>query len=231
MAQEPSGPNLANAFRRLPSAWRKISLAVGGLIVCEIGARIVAPSINGRLLAQYLRRTGESPLLRLYDWIVGGALSRGAVLALGIMPYLSARIIMRLARTSIPLIAEMSEDTADQTRLRRWTRRLTFGLAVVQSFGFARFVQSIPGAVANPGVGFIAQTMLILTTGAMGVAWLSERIAEQRDADPPAEHAPDMMRPLASTDSKPGLPSGQNLDDIPAPSAKARERQGARIEL
>jgi len=211
--------NLGLAVRRLPAAWRKIALAVGGLLLTEIGARIVAPRINGDVLADYLRRVGASPLLRLYDWFVGGALSRGAILALGIMPYVSARIIMRLAREGFPAIAEMSKHESDRPRLQRWTRRLTFGLAAVQSFGFARFVQSIPGAVSDPGAGFIAQTMIVLTAGAVSIAWLGDHIAGQRDvegsgtevrAEGDREH-----HPVGDGDERPALPPADILDRVP----------------
>jgi preprotein translocase subunit SecY len=212
--------NLSTALRRLPAVWRKVALSVGGLVLLEIGARIVAPSINGGVLADYLRQVGGSPLLKLYDWFVGGALSRGAILALGIMPYLSARIIMRLARSSVPAIAEMSEKETERPRLDRWTRRLTFGLAAVQSFGFARFVQSIPGAVTDPGVGFIAQTMIVLTTGAMGVAWLSERIARQRDVDTPATdvvaEVDETSNQVSAGEAKRALPPADVLNRVPA---------------
>ena len=222
---------LGPAFRRLPAAWRKITVAVGGLLLIEIGARIVAPSINGQVLADYLRQVGASPLLRLYDWFVGGALSRGAILALGIMPYLSARIIMRLARESFPTIAEMSKHESERPRLERWTRRLTFGLAALQSFSFARFVQSIPGAVGDPGAGFIAQTMIVLTTGAMGVAWLSERITSQRDVDEPVTgvHAEADQEPdrLNGSDVRPALPAPDIFDRVPPKTAKPqRVRRG-----
>jgi preprotein translocase subunit SecY len=105
------------------------------------------------------------------------------VLALGIMPYVTARIVMRLGRTVAPAAYEPAGALNDPVAITRWTRRITFGCALLQSFGFARFVQSIPGVVTNPGVGFIAQTVIVLTTGAMGVAWLAERMASQRDSD------------------------------------------------
>ena len=177
----PDSP--ARVFRRLPAAWRKAVIAVGGLTLVEIGARVVAPNIDGGALAEYFRRTGSTPLLRVYDWLVGGALSRGAVLALGVMPYVTARIVMRLARTVVPAAANPGGALADPVAVTRWTRRITFGCALLQSFGFARFVQSIPGVVLHPGPGFVAQTMFVLTAGAMGVAWLAERIAAQHDDD------------------------------------------------
>jgi hypothetical protein len=90
------------------------------------------------------------------------------------MPYLSAKIMLRLAEAGVPGIAKAVRAEGGRTRLTRWTRRLTFGLAVVQSYGFARFVETIPGVVLHPGPVFIAQTMAALTAGAMCVAWLSE---------------------------------------------------------
>jgi preprotein translocase subunit SecY len=170
-------------FRRLPAKVRRAIIAVGGLTLLEIGTWIVAPSINGGALADYFRRTGSTPLLKLYDWLVGGALSRGAVLALGVMPYVTARIVLRLGRTVAPAAYEPGGMLSDPAGITRWTRRITFGCALVQSVGFARFVQSIPGVVTNPGLGFIAQTVVVLTTGAMGVAWLAERMTSQRDSD------------------------------------------------
>jgi preprotein translocase subunit SecY len=214
---------------KLSVLWRRTGLAIAGLVLCEIGARIVAPSINGPVLAEYLRRTGGTPLLRLYDWIVGGALSRGAVLALGVMPYLSARIIMRLARVTSPTLAAMAEAEAEQPRLRRWTRALTFGLAAVQSYGFARFAQSVPGVVANPGPLFIAQTMFVLTAGAMGVAWLGERMASPSDAESnAADGEPAPTREPAAPPLR-ELPPGE----IPTPfSARSgRDREAERIRM
>src|SRR6266511_25909 len=82
-------------IRGVSARWRKTSLVVAGIVACEIGTRIVAPSLNSQVVRDYFRGSGGM-LLELYDWIAGGALSRGAVLALGIMPYVSARIILRL---------------------------------------------------------------------------------------------------------------------------------------
>jgi preprotein translocase subunit SecY len=169
--------------------WRKVALALGGLLVLEGGARIAAPDLNGQALGDYLHNGGGTWLLTLYDRLGGGGLSRGGVLALGIMPYLSARIMVRLARVVSPAMEEMSGTSEGQRRLTRWTRVLTVGLAVVQSYGFARFVEGIPGAVTHPGMGFITQTMLVLTTGSIVAMALSERITRPDDEelrDPPA---------------------------------------------
>jgi hypothetical protein len=160
---------------------RKVALAAAVLAVCEVGGRIVAPGLNEQAIHDFLQAGGSSSLLRLYDWVVGGALTRGGLLAIGIMPYLSARIIMRLARVTAPRLKswwETESGIAKRTRLTRW---LTGGLALVQSFGFAKFVQNIPGAVEHPGIGFLARTMAVLTAGSIGVMLLSEALLKSPD--------------------------------------------------
>ena len=176
MADPPQPPR-----RFLPEPLRKVALAAAVLAVCEIGGRIVAPGLNGQAIHDFLQAGGSSSLLRLYDWVVGGALSRGGLLAIGIMPYLSARIIMRLARGTSPQLKswwETESGIAKRTRLTRW---LTGGLALVQSIGFAKFVQNIPGAVEHPGIGFLAGTMAVLTAGSVGVMLLSEALLKSPD--------------------------------------------------
>ncbi len=173
----------ADSRRRIPELWQKMGLALATLAVCEIGARIVAPGLNAQVLRDFLRAGSAGWLMRVYDWFVGGALSHGAVLALGAMPYLSARIMMRLGRAILPREIESEETDRQRKHMTRW---LTGGLALVQSYGYATFVQGLPGAVANPGFGFLAKTMAVLTTGAIGVMLLSERLTERRDHEPDA---------------------------------------------
>jgi preprotein translocase subunit SecY len=177
--------SIADRFRRIPAVWRRAGLAVATLLVCEIGARIVAPGLNGQALRDFLQSGSSTWLLRLYDWFVGGALSRGTVLAIGIMPYLSARIYMRLARVISPHIAALRDSERGRATLTRWTRWLTGGLALAQSYGFARFAEHIPGVVAHPGAGFFAKTMIVLTSGTLGVMFLSERLTKPADDDSP----------------------------------------------
>ena len=155
--------------------------AAGAALACVIGARIVAPGINPDVLGDFFRSGGASPLVRVYDWLVGGAMGRGALLALGIMPYVTARIYLRLARIVSPNLGE----PARRKPLIRW---LTLGFSVVQSYGFAKFLESLPGAVANPGPGFVVTTVLTLTGSAMTAMWLWES-QWRRDEKPDAEDA------------------------------------------
>jgi preprotein translocase subunit SecY len=165
---------LRNVFERS----RRAVVGLAGLVLIELGGRIALPGLNAQVLADFILRRGGG-LLSLFDRFVGGALTRGAVLGLGIMPYLSARIFVRLARASFPAIDAMEADEVGQTKLRRATRVLTVGLSLVQSYGFARFAQAIPGAVARPGAGFVVQTMLTLTAGAIVAMALAEQFTGQ----------------------------------------------------
>lgn len=225
----------ADSPRRIPELWRKTGLALATLAVCEIGARIVAPGLNAQVLRDFLRGGSAGWLMHVYDQFVGGAMSHGAVLALGVMPYLSARIMMRLGRIVLPREIESDETERQRKRMTRW---ITTGLALVQSYGYATFVQGIPGAVANPGFGFLAKTMAVLTTGAIGVMLLSERLTERRDDEPDEErriddsrtHAGEQPRRDANADT-PGerlLPAGQFPDtELYRPRDRAEVRRDA----
>ena len=157
---------------------------LGITLACTIGARIVSPGIDSQVVGDFFRSGGVNPLLRIYDWLVGGAMARGGLLALGVMPYISARLFVRLANIVSPGFAGLA-------RRKKLTRWLTFGFSAVQSFGFAKFLENLPGAVANPGPQFIATTMLGLTASAMATMWLWEfgRAAEEDEPPTIAEEA------------------------------------------
>lgn len=163
--------------RRIPRPWRRGALGLLGLALYQLGALVAAPGLDGRVLGEYLRAqraAGGGGLLALYDRLAGGGLSRGAPLALGVMPYLSAWTFVRLARYAVPAVARVAEREGGGHALRRWTRALTVLLALVQSLGYALFTRSVPGAVAEPGVGHVVRTVLVLTAGALAVMWLGE---------------------------------------------------------
>ena len=113
-------------------------------------------------------------LLGLYDLFTGGQLSRATVFALGIMPYISASIFVQIAGAVVPTVEKMQKDEEGRKKINQWTRYITVALAAVQAWGFAIFVESLPGAVASPTLGFKLQMMFVLTTGAIFVMWLGE---------------------------------------------------------
>jgi preprotein translocase subunit SecY len=161
---------------RLRRLFQRLRLPVGGLLLLEAGARAALPGLDVQALANFFRSSGNI-LLSLYDTIGGGALARGGVLALGILPWFSALIMMRLARVVSPRLEAIHESADGERTFRRWTRILTVALALIQSFGFAQFAQTVQGAVTDPGIGFMLRTMFLLTMGSVFAMTVGEMIA------------------------------------------------------
>ena len=177
--------NPAAAVRNViqtPELWQKITFTFLCLLVYRIGAHITVPGVDVLALTDYFHQQqqgGGGGLLGLYDLFVGGGLSRATVFALGIMPYISASIFLQIAAAVVPTVDKMQKDEEGRKKINQWTRLLTLGLAAVQGWGFALFVESLPGAVAHPGFAFKAQMVLVLCAGALFVMWLGEMITER----------------------------------------------------
>ncbi len=179
MAETNTAAALQNVYKT-PELWQKIVFTFLCLLIYRAGAHVTAPGIDVQALTDYFQsQTGGGGLLGLYDLFVGGGLSRATVFALGIMPYISASIFVQIAGAVVPTVDKMQKDEEGRKKLNQWTRYLTVALAAVQGYGFALFTQSLPNAVANPGMGFILSMMLVLTTGAIFVMWLGEQITER----------------------------------------------------
>ena len=170
---------IPNLFK-IPELKEKILFTLMVLFIYRIGAHITAPGIDVAALQAQFAAMGNT-LFGVYDMFVGGALSRATVLSLGIMPYISASIMFQLLAAVVPSIEKMQKEGEDgRKKLTQWTRYATVVLALLQGYGYAVFMQSIPGAVVNPGFfGFLLPTALILTTGAVFVMWLGEQITER----------------------------------------------------
>ena len=170
---------IPNLFK-IPELKEKILFTLLALFIYRIGAHISAPGIDVGVLQAQFAAMGAN-LLGVYDMFVGGALSRATVLSLGIMPYISSSIIFQLLAAVVPAIEKMQKEGEDgRKKLTQWTRYATVGLALLQGYGYAVFMQSIQGAVINPGFfSFLLPTALILTTGAVFVMWLGEQITER----------------------------------------------------
>jgi preprotein translocase subunit SecY len=178
MAQANPAAAVAN-IRNTPELWDKIVFTFLCLLMYRVGAHITAPGIDVVALQNYFANQGGGGLLGLYDLFVGGGLSRATVFALGIMPYISASIFTQIAGAVIPTVDKMQKDEEGRKKITQWTRYITVVLAVIQGYGFALFTQSLPNAVARPGFWFVAQMVLVLTTGALFVMWLGEQITER----------------------------------------------------
>ena len=166
-------------FWKSPELKSKVLFTLMALLIYRVGAHITAPGIDLRVLEAQFGQFGNT-LFGVYDMFVGGALSRATVFALGIMPYISASIMFQLLAAVFPPIEKMQKEGEEgRKKLTQWTRYATVGLALAQGYGYAVFLQGIPGAVQWPGMGFLISTALIMTTGAIFVMWLGEQITER----------------------------------------------------
>ena len=174
--------NPANALGtagKLGDLKRRLLFLLGALVVYRVGAHIPVPGIDPTVLEQ-LFRSQQGGILGMFNMFSGGALSRFTIFALGIMPYISASIIMQLASVMSPeLEALKKEGEAGRRKITRYTRYGTVLLAVVQALGISIALESQQGLVLDPGLAFRVTTILTLTAGTMFLMWLGEQITER----------------------------------------------------
>jgi preprotein translocase subunit SecY len=158
---------------------RRLVFLLLALIVYRIGAHIPVPGIDPGQL-QSLFKGQEGGILNLFNMFSGGALSRFAVFALGIMPYISASIIMQLLTYVVPTFEQLKKDgESGRRKITQYTRYGTLGLAIFQSLSIAIALESSPGLVIDPGMGFRLTAVISLTAGTMFLMWLGEQITER----------------------------------------------------
>ncbi len=158
---------------------RRLWFLLGALVVYRIGTHIPVPGIDPVILAE-LFDAQKSGILGMMNMFSGGALERFSILALGIMPYISASIIMQLATHAVPhLEALKKEGEAGRRKITQYTRYGTLVLALFQAFGISVAMQSQAGLVLNPGTMFQMTTVITLVSGAMFLMWLGEQITER----------------------------------------------------
>lgn len=159
--------------------WRRLWFLLGALVVYRVGAHIPVPGIDPVRLAE-LFQGQQGGILGIFNLFSGGALSRFTLFALGIMPYISASIIMQLLSVAVPsLEALKKEGEAGRRKITQYTRYGTLGLALFQAFGIAIALESQAGLVLDPGVTFRFVTVITLVTGTMFLMWLGEQITER----------------------------------------------------
>ena len=174
MANNP----VANLFR-VPELKEKILFTLFILLVYRIGAHITVPGLDVGVLRQQFGAM-QNTLFGIYDMFVGGGLSRATIFALGIMPYISASIMFQLLAAVFPTVEKMQKEGEDgRKKLTQWTRYTTVVLSAAQAYGYAAFLQAIPGAVRVPGFLFVFTTMVALVAGAVFVMWLGEQITDR----------------------------------------------------
>jgi preprotein translocase subunit SecY len=173
-----TGPRIPNLFA-VPELKEKLLFTLMVLVIYRLGAHIATPGVNVQVMADFVRNQGAGTFFGVYDLFTGQGLSRATVLALGIMPYISASIMFQLAGAVFPYIEKLQKEDDGRKKITQWTRYMTVLLSLGQGYGFAIFTESLTGAVAQPGWGFRAVTVLILTTGAVFLMWLGEQITER----------------------------------------------------
>ena len=178
---------LANSFR-IPDLRKKLFITLALLSVYRIGAYIPTPGVNGAALVQFFQnvtRTEGGTLFGIMNMFSGGALTRLTIFALGIMPYISASIILQLLITVVPHLEKLSkEGEAGRRKIIQYTRYGTVVLAIIQSFFISLWLESparFQGLqiVDNPGWPFRILTVITLTTGTAFIMWLGEQIQER----------------------------------------------------
>jgi preprotein translocase subunit SecY len=158
---------------------RRLVFLLLALVVYRVGAHIPVPGIDPSQLQQ-LFQGQQGGILSLFNMFSGGALSRFTVFALGIMPYISASIIMQLLTYVVPTFEQMKkEGEAGRRKITQYTRYGTLGLAIFQSLSIALALESSAGLVISPGFGFRMTAVVSLTAGTMFLMWLGEQITER----------------------------------------------------
>jgi preprotein translocase subunit SecY len=172
-----------NAFR-IPELKKRILFTLGLLAVYRVGAHIPTPGIDSQALAAFFQQT-QGTLLGFFDMFSGGALSRLTIFALGIMPYISASIILELLTVVVPYLEKLKkEGEQGRKKITQYARYGTIVLSAVQGLGISlglESMQSPTGAlvVPTPGWSFRLMTMLTLTAGTAFIMWLGEQITER----------------------------------------------------
>ena len=158
---------------------RRLVFLLLALVVYRVGAHIPVPGIDPAQLQQ-LFKGQQGGILSLFNMFSGGALSRFTVFALGIMPYISASIIMQLLTYVLPAFEQLKkEGEAGRRKITQYTRFGALGLALFQSLGIAMALEASAGLVIAPGFGFRMTAVVSLTAGTMFLMWLGEQITER----------------------------------------------------
>jgi len=172
-----------NVFK-IPELKRRVLVTLGLLVAYRVGAHVPTPGIDGHALSQFFDQASNT-LLGMVDLFSGGNLRRLSIFALGIMPYISASIILQLLTVVIPALERIAkEGEAGRKKITQYTRYGTMGLSIIQSLGIAYGLESMrsPSGIAiapHPGWAFRLLTILTLTAGTALIMWLGEQISEK----------------------------------------------------
>ncbi len=175
-AAEQMAANLSwGALGKATDLRSRIFFTIGLLIVYRLGTYIPVPGIDGTALRQFMDDAGNG-IGGMLNMFTGGAISRMGIFALGIMPYISASIIIQLMTTMIPALEQLKkEGEQGRKKINQWTRYATVGLATLQGYGIAMSIQS-GGLAHTPGIFFVIACVVTLVGGTMFLMWIGEQI-------------------------------------------------------
>jgi preprotein translocase subunit SecY len=164
---------------RLTELRQRLLFVFMALIIYRIGTFIPVPGVNPQALLQFMN-SQQGTIVDVFNLFTGGALERFSLFALGVMPYISASIIMQLMSSAIPQLQQLKkEGSAGRQKITQYTRNFTVILAAVQAGGVAFALQGQSAVVMAPGFGFIFTAMVTLTAGTIFLMWLGEQITER----------------------------------------------------
>lgn len=171
---------------KVPELQKRMLFTLGLLAVYRVGVFITVPMVNRQKMSEIIAGGAEPSggFLNLFNLFSGGALEQLSVFALGIMPYISASIILQLLAVVVPTVERLQkEGEQGRRKLTQWTRYGTIVLSTIQSFGIAFYLESLnesnPGLVIDTGWGFRLLTVLTLTSGTAFIMWLGEQMTER----------------------------------------------------
>lgn len=174
---------MKNLIETIKNIWRidelrnRILITLGLLLVYRIGSFIVLPGVDSAVMAKNAA-SGGSGIVEILSIFTGGAFTRASIFALGIMPYISASIIMQLAGIAIPAVQKKQKEESGRRQLNQWTRYLTILICVAQAPGYI-FTTIEPDAAPLDDKFWLATSVIILTASTLFVMWLGERITER----------------------------------------------------
>jgi preprotein translocase subunit SecY len=173
-----------NVFK-IPELRKRILFTLALLVVYRVGGHVPTPGIDPQALGEFFR-TMRGSLFGLYDMFVGGAFHKATIFSLGIMPYISASIIIQLLGAVVPYFQKLQKEGEEGRRkITQYTRYGTVLIAAMQALGTSVYLESIPASaigryvVPNPGMGFKLLTMITFTCGTIFIMWLGEQITEK----------------------------------------------------
>jgi preprotein translocase subunit SecY len=164
---------------RLTELRQRLLFVVVALIIYRIGTFIPVPGVNPQALLQFMN-SQQGTIVDVFNLFTGGALERFSLFALGVMPYISASIIMQLMSSAVPQLAQLKkEGSSGRQKITQYTRNFTVILAGIQAGGVAFALQGQSAVVLQPGFGFLFTAIITLTAGTVFLMWLGEQITER----------------------------------------------------